>query len=459
MERHEKFVYMTTAPIYGLVGRMAVPTMVTMLITAFYNLADTFFVGLLDNTSATGAVGVVMGIMSVIQLCGFFFGQGAGNYVSRLLGQERTDEAERMASIGFFSSLIIGGIIMLSGLLFSTPLCYLLGSTDTILPYARAYLLYISIGAPYMAASFVLNNLLRFQGNAFYGMLGMGVGGLLNVALDPVFIFVLDMGVAGAALATIVSQFVGFIVLLYCCTRGDNLRIRIRLFRPRWEDYKIILQGGLPNLFRQGLSSFSTICLNLAAGACGGDAAIAAMSIATRVMQLSFSALLGFGQGFQPVCGFNYGAGLYSRVKKAFWFCVKIGTVLLTLASVVEAIFARQLVGIFSTDEQVLTIGALSLQLLCVSFPLIAWTTMSTMMTQTIGRVWSASVLSGARQGLFFIPAVLVLPRLLPLFFGESSALLGVQLSQPLADILTFALSIPLTVRVLRSFGPDRSTP
>jgi len=455
MERHEKFVYMTTAPVYGLVGRMAVPTMVTMLITAFYNMADTFFVGLLDNTSATGAVGVVMGVMAIIQMCGFFFGQGAGNYVSRLLGQERTGEAERMASIGFFSSLIVGGVIMVVGLTLSEPLCYLLGSTDTILPYARSYLLIISVGAPCMAASFVLNNLLRFQGNAFYGMLGMGIGGLLNVALDPVFIFGFHMGVSGAALATVVSQFIGFLILLFCCTRGDNLRIRLRLFHPRWSDYKIILQGGLPNLFRQGLSSFSTICLNLAAGAVGQDPAIAAMSIATRVIQFSFYAVLGFGQGFQPVCGFNYGAGLYSRVKKAFWFCIKIGTVLLTAASVLEYVFAWELVSIFSTDEQVLAIGETSLRLLCISFPLIAWTTMSTMLMQTIGKVFSASLLSAARQGLFFIPAVLLLPRLFGLLFGQDVALLGVQIAQPLSDVLTFVLAIPLTVQVLRSFGPD----
>ncbi len=446
---------MTTAPVYRLVGRMAVPTIVTMLITAVYNMADTFFVGLLDNTSATGAVGVVAGIMSIIQMCGFFFGQGAGNYVSRLLGQEKTEEAERIASIGFFSSLVVGGIIMLVCLTLGTSLCYLLGSTDTILPYARSYLFYISLGAPFMCASFMLNNLLRFQGSAFYGMLGIGIGGLMNIALDPVFIFAMDMGVAGAALATAISQSVGFVILLFCCTRGDNLRIRWGLFRPNGADYKVIVQGGLPNLFRQGLSSFSTICLNLAAGSVGGDAAIAAMSIATRIMQFSFYAVLGFGQGFQPVCGFNYGAGQFSRVKRAFWFCVKIGVVLLTITSVAECVFARQLVGIFSTDEQVLSIGTMSLRLLCICFPPIAWTTMSTMLMQTIGKVFSASLLSASRQGLFFIPAVLLLPRLLPLLFGEASALLGVQMAQPLADILTFLISIPLTVRVLRSFGTD----
>ncbi len=449
MEQHEKYVRMTTEPVERLVGRMAVPTIITMLITAIYNMADTFFVGLLDNTSATGAVGVVFSFMAIIQACGFFFGQGSGACISRLLGKERVEEAEHMVAVAFFSALLAGLVIMTGGLVFLTPLARLLGSTDTILPYAREYLGIILLGTPYMVGALVLNNQLRFQGNAFYSMLGMVSGAVLNIVLDPVFIFVLDMGVTGAALATILSQLVSFLILLFCTTRGDNLRLRPRLFRPRWRDYTAILNGGLPTLCRQGLSSLSTICLNFMAGAFGDDAAIAAMAVATKVMHLSFCALLGFGQGFQPVCGFNYGAGLYGRVKKAFWFCVRIGTVLLLAASVAEYLLADKLVGLFSTDPLVIAIGTRSLRLLCVSFPLTAWVTMSNMMLQTIGRVGPASFLSAARQGVFFIPLVLLLPRLL-LLFWDGGGLLGVQISQPLADILTFAVSIPLTVRVLR---------
>ncbi len=452
MDQHEKFRRMTTDPIPGLIGRMAGPTIVTMLVTAFYNMADTFFVGLLDNTSATGAVGVVFSFMAIIQAVGFTFGQGSGNGVSRLLGQEKVKEAEHLTAVAFFSAILMGLVISVGGLLFLEPLARLLGSTDTILPYAKEYLGIILLGAPWMIGSLVLNNQLRFQGNAFYSMLGIGSGALLNVALDPVLIFGLHMGVAGAALATIISQFVGFLVLLFCTTRGDNLRIRIRQFRPRWADYLEILRGGLPTLCRQSLSSVSTISLNVTAGLFGGDAAIAAMTVATKVMHLSFCALLGFGQGFQPVCGFNYGAGLYDRVKKGFWFCVRIGTALLLVASVAEWVFADVLIGLFSTDPQVIAIGVRSLRLLCLSFPLMAWTTMSNMMMQTIGRVVPASFLSLARQGLFFIPLVLVLPRLLMLIMGGSGGLLGVQLAQPAADILTFVASIPLTARVLRRY-------
>ena len=450
MDQHEKFHRMTTDPVPGLIGRMAGPTIVTMLVTAFYNMADTFFVGLLDNTSATGAVGVVFSFMAIIQACGFTFGQGSGNGISRLLGKERVGEAAHLASVAFFSALIVGGAISVLGLAFLEPLARVLGSTDTILPYAKEYLGIILLGAPWMIGALVLNNQLRFQGNAFYSMLGIGSGALLNVALDPLLIFGFDMGVSGAALATIISQFVSFAVLLFSTTRGDNLRLRIRLFRPRWRDYVEILRGGLPTLCRQSLSSVSTICLNVTAGLFGGDPAIAAMTVASKVMHLSFCALLGFGQGFQPVCGFNYGAGLYNRVKQGFWFCVRIGTALLLAASVAEWIFADKLIGLFSTDPQVITIGVRSLRLLCISFPLIAWVTMSNMTMQTIGRVIPASFLSLARQGLFFIPLVLVLPRLLALVLGSDGGLLGVQVAQPAADMLTFVSSIPLTVHMMR---------
>ncbi len=455
MEQQEKYRRMTTEPVPRLIGRLAVPTTVTMLVTAFYNMADTFFVGLLDNTSATGAVGVVFSFMAIIQAIGFFFGQGSGNYISRRLGQKRPDEARRMASIGFFSALLLGGLLTVTGLCFLEPLARLLGSTDTILPYAKAYLGVILLGAPFMVGSLVLNNQLRYQGNAFYSMLGIGTGAMLNVALDPVFIFTLDMGVTGAAVATALSQAVSFAVLLFCTTRGDTLRLSLSLFRPRWTDYGEIFRGGLPTLCRQGLSSLSTVGLNFMAGIFGGDAAIAAMAVATKVMHLAFSALLGFGQGFQPMCGFNYGAGLYRRVKAGYWFCVRLGTALLAVASVAGVVFAPRLISLFSNDPAVLEIGALSLRLQCVGFFTTAFVTMSTMLCQTIGRVGRASFLSMARQGIYFLPLVVGLPWLCSRL--GASPLLGVQLAQPVADWLTFFTAIPLTTGVLRDLSADRT--
>ncbi len=450
MEQNEKFIRMTTDPVGRLIGRLAVPTVITMLITSIYNMADTFFVGQLNNTSATGAVGVVFSFMAIIQACGFLFGQGSGNFISRMLGRQEREKAARMASIGFFSALFTGIVIMVMGRIFLDPLARLLGSTDTILPYARDYLGVILLGAPYMTAALTLNNQLRFQGSAFYSMIGIGTGGVLNILLDPLFIFVFDMGVTGAAVATVISQAVSFVLLLIGTTRGDNLRIRIRLFRPRWRDFAEMVRGGLPSLCRQGLASLSTIALNRMAGLFGADAAIAAMSIAGRIMHLAFAAILGFGQGFQPVCGFNYGAGLYRRVRQAFWFCVKLGTALLVVASAAGFVFAPQLVGLFTHDPAVLREGTVALRMQCVSFPLTAWFAMSTMLAQTIGRVVPATFLSMARQGLFFIPIVIGLPLLIRVAFPALSPLLGVQAAQPLADIATSVVAVPVCMAVMR---------
>ena len=452
MEQNEKYIWMTTAPVGRLIGKLAVPTVITMLITSIYNMADTYFVGLLDNTSATGAVGVVFSFMAIIQACGFLFGQGSGNFISRALGQQRREDASRMASFAFFASVAAGCAISLLGMIFLEPLARLLGSTDTILPYAKDYLRIILLGAPYMTGALTLNNQLRFQGAAYYSMIGIGSGGLLNIALDPLFIFGFDMGVTGAAVATIISQAVSFLLLLYGTTRGENLRLSVRRARPQKGDVAELFRGGFPSLCRQGLSSVSTISLNWIAGTFGQDPAIAAMGISARIMHMAFAAILGFGQGFQPVCGFNYGAGLYKRVKEAFWFCVKLGTALLLVASVAGLIFAPVLVSLFSSDDAVIAIGTVALRLQCFSFPLTAWFVMCTMLTQTIGRVVPASFLSLARQGLFFIPLVIGVPYFIAWAIPAADPILGVQMAQPLADMMTAAVSVPVCIHVMRNY-------
>ena len=406
-----------------------------MLITSFYNMADTFFVGQI-GTTATAAVGVIFPLMSIIQALGFTFGHGSGNYISRKLGQGEVEDAKKMAATGFVSALVAGAIFGLVGLIFLDGLVGILGATPTIAPYARQYAMYILIGTPFMASSLVLNNQLRFQGSAFFGMIGMGVGAVLNIALDPLFIFVLDMGVSGAALATILSQIVSFCLLLRGCTRGGNIAISLKNFSPSWARYKEIARGGTPSLFRQGLGSVATICLNFAAGIYG-DAAIAGMSIVTRVLQFANSAIIGLGQGFQPVCGFNYGAKLYGRVRKAFWFTVSLAFCVLLIGSIVGIAFAPQIIAIFRKEDlEVIKIGALSLRLQCIFLPLSAFVVGSNMMLQTIGKPVKASISAAARTGLFFVPAILILPQ----FFG----LLGVQMSQAVADLCSFVLCVPL---------------
>lgn len=445
--QEQKYIQMTQPPVEKLIAKLAVPCIISMLVTSFYNMADTFFVGMLKSNAATGAVGVVFSMMAIIQAVGFFFGQGSGNYISRMLGAKRYDEAGYMAATGFFSALGIGALICLLGQLFLEPLAYLLGSTETILPHTKAYLQVILLGAPWMTASMVLNNQLRFQGGAVYAMIGTTSGAILNIALDPLFIFTFDLGVAGAGWATIISQFVSFCLLLIGCSRGSNLRIKLRNVRLHRFYFKMIFKGGLPSLARQSLASLATICLNHSAGAFG-DAAIAAMGVVQRITMFGASAMLGFGQGFQPVCGFNYGARLYDRVKKGFWFCVKVAASCLTVTALCGFIFAEDLIALFRDDPDVIACGAVALRFQCVTFPVQAWVVSSNMLQQSIGRTVPATFLAVARQGLFFIPMVLILPAVL--------GLTGIQMAQSAADVLTFICALPIQFHVLKTL--DRKT-
>ena len=448
-KQEQKFHQLTETPVGPLICRLALPCILSMLVTSFYNMADTFFVGMLKNDSITGAVGVVFSLMAIIQAVGFFFGHGSGNFISRELGKQNFDEASNMAATGFFSALTAGLLICILGQIFLNPLATLLGSTPTILPYSTAYLRIILIGAPWMTASLVLNNQLRFQGSAAYAMVGIASGAVLNIGLDPLLIFVFGMGVAGAAWATIFSQFVSFCLLLIGCTKGGNLHIHISRVQLKWSYYAMIIKGGLPSLARQGLASVATICLNQAARSYG-DAAIAAMSVVQRIMMFGASAMIGFGQGFQPVCGFNYGARLYHRVKEGFWFCVKTSTVFLFAVGTLGFIFAPQLVALFRDDPQVIAYGATALRFQCVTFCFQGWVVMSNMMLQTIGRTAPATFLAMARQGVFFIPLVWIL--------SAAFGMLGIQMTQTVSDCLTLICAIPIQLKVLRelSASPDR---
>lgn len=440
MEQEEKIAYMTTAPVQKLVCSLAVPTIISMLVTSFYNMADTFFVGKI-NTQSTAAVGVVFSVMAFIQAVGFFFGHGSGNYISRKLGAREYEDASVMAANGFCCAIAGGILITAAGLLFLNPLAVLLGSTPTILPYTKAYLQIILLGAPFMTSSLVLNNQLRYQGSASYAMVGIVTGAVINIVLDPILIFGFSMGIAGAALATVISQFISFLLLLAGSRKGGNIVIHMKNFHLNPYYLKEIVRGGFPSLCRQGLASVAAVCLNHGAGNYG-DAAIAGMSIVSRVSMFANSALIGFGQGFQPVCGMNYGAGKYKRVRDAFWFCVKYATLFLIFLSFAGFLWAKEIVGIFrKEDAEVIATGTLALRLQLMVFPLGAWIIMCNMMLQSIGKGTKASIVAAGRQGLFFLPLIWILPR----FFG----LLGVQMCQTWSDVLTFLLSIPLSVSVL----------
>ena len=442
MTKEEKYRQMIETPVNRLIPRLAIPTIISMLVTSIYNMADTFFVSQL-STSASGAVGVMFSAMSMIQAIGFTLGMGSGNHISRSLGNRDEERAGVFAATAFYTAAIIGVGILAVGTLFSRQLVFFLGATETIAPYAQDYARYILIGAPFMMTSFVMNNILRSQGNAVFAMVGITVGGILNMILDPLLIFGLDLGISGAAIATMVSQIISFCILLYQCNaRPDCIKIQLSKFRPSGKVYGEILHAGLPSFCRQGLASAAAVILNFAAGPYG-DAAIAAMSIVTRFMMFINSSLIGFGQGFQPVCGFNFGAERYDRVLEAFWFCVKVAVIMLTVFGIVSFGISRPIITAFRREDlQVIEIGTLALRLQLLTMPFQAWVIMVNMLTQSIGYGFRASLVAMGRQGLFLIPALLIFPKL----FG----ILGLQMAQPIADMLTFVLATVIVSGILK---------
>lgn len=431
---------LTQTPVPELIMRLSVPTIISMLVTALYNAADTFFVGRI-STEATAAVGLSFSVMAIIQAMGFFCGQGSGNYLSRMLGAGNRKEAEEMAATGLALSLIMGFITALAAVRMIYPLTVFLGATEGTIDPTIRYLRIIVIGAPFVMGQFVLNNQLRYQGSAMYAMIGLLCGAILNIGLDPLLIFGFHMGVAGAALATISGQLISFIVLLVGSSRGANIRLHLRNVHLNGHYLKEIVNGGIPALFRQGLAAAATVLLNRASGAYG-DAVIAAMSVTTRTTMFVSSALIGFGQGYQPVCAFNYGADKKDRVREGYFFCVRYGTIFLAFMSALCLIFAPHIIGFFRNDPEVIRVGSAALRWQACALPLLAVIVLSNMMLQSIGRGFKASVTASARNGIFFIPLILILPRV----FG----LTGVEMTQAAADVLSAALCIPLAVSELK---------
>ncbi len=435
-----QFDKMTKTPIPRLVMGLAVPTILSMLITSIYNLADTFFVGQI-STSASGAVGVVSSLMAVIQAVGFMLGHGAGSVISRSLGSGDVPAASRFASTSFFTALGAGAALGVFGIAGLTPLMRLLGSTETILPHARAYAFYILLAAPFMMSSLVMNNILRYEGKASFAMVGLVTGGVLNMALDPVFIFGLGMGAGGAGLATGLSQMVSFGILLSMYLRGKTVsRLALRFYTRSPRDIATILTTGLPSFGRQGLASFASMMLNVAARPYG-DAAVAAMSIVSRIFQFLLSVALGVGQGFQPVASYNYGARKFHRVRQACLFTIGASFVLMTALAAVCYVNGEALVRLFRDDGAVTAIALPAFRWQCVATLLQPVLVCGNMLFQSVGKAGRATFLSCCRQGIFFIPLILTLPRA----FG----LAGVQYSQPIADALSFVVAVPFMAQFL----------
>lgn len=437
---------MTETPVPRLVLRLAIPSMISMVVTAFYNVVDAAFVGHL-STEATAGIGIAFAYMTFIQAVGFFFGHGSGNHISRALGARRYEDAGLMASVGFFTPLIIGIVAALVGLPLLPQIVRMLGAPEAVVPYGCDYLRYILIASPFMMSALTLNNQLRLQGNARFGMIGIVSGAVLNIVLDPLFIFVLDMGVTGASFATAISQFFAWCLLLWGTTRSESVHIRFGNFRPSWYCYREIIAGGLPSLCRQAFNCAAVVMLNYAAAKYapeGQDASsVAAFAVVSRTMMFAFSLILGFVQGFQPVCGFNYGAHKYERVRQSYFFAYSVSTAMLFVLSVLGYIFAPQIIAIFRSEDPVLIdIGTQALRWQCAVFPLVTLGTATNMLFQNIRMPFRSTLLSISRQGLFFIPAILILPH----YYG----LQGVIMTQAVADVCTFFLTIPFAIWISR---------
>ena len=425
-------------PVPGLVLRLAVPSIITMLVSNLYNIVDTAFVGRL-GTSASGAVGIVFGFMAIIQAFGFMFGQGGGSILSRALGARDKEKASLHASIGFCGSMLCGLFIAIIGFIWLDPIVMALGSTPTIAPYAKTYITFILIAAPFMASSFTLNNFLRYEGKAKLGMMGMMTGAVLNMAMDPIFMFALDMGIAGAGLSTAISQLVGWTILVSMFRRGKTESV-LSIHKALHATPAIvgnIAATGFPSLLRQGLHSLTTVVLN-AQCAIFGDAAVAAMSIVSRLTFFTFSFALGVGQGFQPVSAYNYGAKRYSRIRQSYRFTIMAAESIIVAGVVILIVFAPELVRLLRDDTAVVVIGKRALRLQALAYLLLPPCMVTEMLMQSTGYRLGASLLSAFRSGLLFIPSVLLLSH----FRGLS----GIQEAQPLALLLSAPMTLPFAM-------------
>lgn len=432
---NKNYIKMTETPVPKLVAKLAVPTTISMLITSIYNTADTYFVSRI-SVSASGATGIVCSLMVLLQAFGFMFGHGAGSNISRLLGAKDTEKAGVFASTSFFSALAFGLLVALLGNAFCESIMYLFGSTDTILADARAYGQYIFIGAPALIGSCVLNNILRYEGRANYAMIGLGAGGILNIFLDPLFIFALNMGTGGAGLATALSQYVGLVILLIPFLRGrTSSRISPRLVTRTLSDFGNIIVSGMPNLLRQGLNSVSMTLLNTLAAAYG-DAAIAAFSIVTRVSNMVFSLAIGLAQGFQPVSAFNYGAKKYGRVRQAVLFTLAGAVGIVAVLGGICALNAERIVALFRSEDLILEIGSRTLRFVCAGLVLLPFTACGSMVFQSTGQRGRAILIAAMQSGLIYIPMLLILPRL--------AGLTGLELAQPVSNAISAAISFPM---------------
>ena len=433
---------MLNEPIQRVIPKMAIPTIVAFLITSIYSLADTYFVSSL-GTNATAAVSVNSSLDQLIMMCGSMLAMGANSYIARLLGEGNDKKASQVLSTSFFGAFFIGGLLLIFGNLFMVPMVRLLGATPTCEQYSIDYATYVLFAAPFMASNFVMNQCLRSEGSATLSMVGMAFGGILNIALDPLFIFYFDMGVAGASLATAISKVVSFAILIYpYVTRRSLLHLSLKNFKPNWDIISNVVSVGSSSMFRNGLAVVSAIMLNSLAGQMS-DSVLAGIGVTNKIMMFPFCIILGFGNGFQPVAGFNWGAKRYDRVEESYQFSSKMALIGSTIMAVLIAVFCKPLIQIFAgTDAEMTKIGAFCIFAQCIALPIHAWVAIVNMFCVGLGNAKGALLLSTARQGTCLIPILYPLAWI----FGAY----GVASVQAIADVLTIALAAPLAISLLK---------
>lgn len=445
----QQFDRMMNTPVRKLIPTLAGPTILSMLTSAIYNTSDTWFVSHLGD-SATAAIGVGFPLLAIIQAFGFWIGMGAASNISRFLGKKCVHKASTIATSAVLMALLAGLMIFGLGMVFNRAIVSFLGATQTILPYAQEYSRIIFYGAPLTCASFVFNNLLRSQGRAFFAMIGIVSGSIINLALDPVFIFTLDMGIEGAALSTVLCQAISFVFMGVALFRRDTLIKLSREYVARIPGvYLLILGTGLPSLFRQGCAAVANILLNRA-GAVYGDAAVAAMSIVGKISFMFGSMVVGFGQGFQPVVGFAYGACNFQRVRKSYKFSLMVMVSICAVFGVICYTLPEWIMRLFNVESnQVVEIGAFTLKLISFSIPFQAVVILANMLLQVTGQKLLASITSLMRQGVIYIPYILVMPA----FIG----LRAVQTVQPVSDIFAGIVAGIVTWHFFKNLGKAKA--
>jgi putative MATE family efflux protein len=448
-EELAQYKKMALEPVNRLIPNLAIPAIISMMISMIYNLVDAYFVGKL-GTSASAAIGIMISIQAIFQAIGFMNGHGSGSIISQRLGMGDYKAVRKLASIGFFSSIFMSLIIVIPSLLFLSPLMRFLGSTETILPYARIYGFYILISQPALAASCVMNNILRYEGKAFYAMIGLVSGGVLNMVGDPILMFGFDLGMHGAGLSTAISQYISFFILLFMFKSDKTIStISFKAFTRGFSlpVYRSVLKNGLPSLLRQSLNSISAMTLNISARPFGGDATIAAMAIVGRIMMFVTASMIGIGQGLQPVASYNYGAGKYSRLRDGFFFTWKLGELLMGILALFCFIFPEPLIRIFRDDPDVIAVGVKALRFQCIAAILQPLSMVANMMFQSMGLSKQASFLATLRNGLYYIPILIILPRI--------KGLAGIQSAQMVADIFTTLTTLPFVINFMRKLPKD----